>query len=74
VHPGQSETGIGYSLLAAAEYRMTSNWTLGGTVSVDNANSYRQWIGGLYLRYSFYPQTTRQLEMPVVPYRSPYMR
>jgi tetratricopeptide (TPR) repeat protein len=74
MHPGQSNTGVGYSALAAAEYRLASNWTLGGTVSIDNANSYRQWAGGLYLRYSFYPQTTRQLEMPVVPYSSPYMR
>lgn len=70
---GQSKTGIGYSLSAAAEYQMANNWIVGASLAADNASDYRQWAGGLYLRYFFYPQT-RALELPVVPYRSPYSR
>ncbi|OZI70842.1 cellulose biosynthesis protein BcsC [Bordetella genomosp. 12] len=70
---GQSKTGVGYSLSAAAEYQLANNWFVGASVGADNASDYRQWAGGLYLRYSFYPQT-RSMDLPVVPYRSPYSR
>jgi len=73
VYSGQSKTGVGYNLSAAAEYQLANNWFVGATVGADNASDYRQYAGGLYLRYTFYPQT-RPLDMPVVPYRSPYSR
>jgi len=72
-YSGQSKTGVGYNLSAAAEYQLANNWFVGATVAADNASDYRQYSGGLYLRYTFYPQT-RPLDMPVVPYRSPYSR
>ncbi|ALM85418.1 cellulose biosynthesis protein BcsC [Bordetella sp. N] len=72
-YSGQSKTGVGYNLAASAEYQLASNWFVGATVAADNASDYRQYAGGLYLRYTFYPQT-RPLDMPVVPYRSPYSR
>ncbi|RIQ17496.1 cellulose synthase [Bordetella avium] len=73
VYDGQSHTGLGYSLAAAAEYQLNPRWFLGGTLGMDNATDYRQYAGGLYLRYTFYPMT-RPLDLPVNPYQSPYAR
>ncbi|RXN86640.1 cellulose synthase subunit BcsC-related outer membrane protein [Achromobacter aloeverae] len=73
VYSGQSKTGVGYNVAATAEYQLANNWFVGATVAADNASDYRQYAGGLYLRYTFYPQT-RPMDMPVVPYRSPYSR
>lgn len=70
-YSGQSSTGVGYNLLAAGEYRLSNNLTLGGQLSLDNATDYRQWGGGLYLRYTLYPVTS-PLDLPVNPYQSPY--
>lgn len=71
VHPAQSSTGFGYNLLATAEYRFTNHVTGGGMVGANNSSSYRQWVAGLYLRFSVEPQT-KALNMPVVPYQSHY--
>ncbi|HKR39686.1 MAG TPA: cellulose synthase subunit BcsC-related outer membrane protein [Paraburkholderia sp.] len=71
VHPAQSKTGIGYNLLAAAEYRFSNHLTGGASVGANNSSSYRQWVAGLYLRFSFAPQT-KSLDMPVMPYQSHY--
>lgn len=68
---GQSKTGIGYNLRASAEYRLASSWVLGLTAGTDNASDYRQWSGGLYLRYYMHPQSGL-MSLPVEPYRSPY--
>lgn len=73
VYDGQSRTGIGYNLSAAGEYQLNNHWFLGGSLGMDNASDYRQYVGGLYLRYAFYPMT-RPMEMPLNPYQSPYMR
>ncbi|WP_260986306.1 cellulose biosynthesis protein BcsC [Bordetella genomosp. 13] len=73
VYDGQSKTGIGYSLSGAAEYQLTRNLFMGGTLGLDNATDYRQWAGGLYLRYALYPMT-RPMDLPVVPFQSPYSR
>jgi len=73
VYDGQSDTGVGYNLSAAAEYQLAGNWFLGGAVSLDNASDYKQWAGGLYLRYTFYPQRG-PMEMPLRPYQSPYRK
>jgi len=68
---GESKTGISYNLKASAEYRLDPNLVLGATLGADNADNYRQWMGGLYLRYYFHPQGGL-LDLPVQPYRSPY--
>lgn len=68
---GSSETGFGYSLAGSAEYRLGSNFRLGGSLGVDNSQDYRQWSGDLYLRYLF-EDVTGPLALPVSPYQSPY--
>ncbi len=68
---GSSETGFGYNLSGAAEYRLGSNFFVGGQVGVDNAQDYRQLNGGLYLRYMF-EDMTGPMALPVSPYQSPY--
>ncbi|WP_019937774.1 cellulose biosynthesis protein BcsC [Bordetella sp. FB-8] len=71
VHPSQSSTGVGYNLSAAAEYRFSNHLTMGAMAGLNNASGYRQWAAGLYLRYSFYPQT-QAMDLPVMSYQSPY--
>src|SRR5690606_1800069 len=68
---GSSDTGIGYNLAGAAEHRLSSNFFMGGHLGVDNAQDYRQWSGGLYLRYMF-EDMTGPMALPVSPYQSPY--
>lgn len=68
---GSSSTGIGYSLYGAAEYRLGRNFSLGGELGINNAQDYRQWNGGMYLRYMFEDQY-RPMSLPVSPHRSPY--
>lgn len=70
-YSSQNKTGIGYNLNAAAEYRFGDNVFLGGSLGLDNAQDYKQWTGGLYLRYMF-EDFTGNMAMPVSPYRSPY--
>ncbi|WDU61992.1 cellulose synthase subunit BcsC-related outer membrane protein [Pseudomonas poae] len=70
-YDSSSKTGIGYSLNAAAEYRLTSRFYLGGEVGVDNAQDYRQYVGNAYLRYLF-EDLSGPMPLPVSPYRSPY--
>ena len=71
VYEGSSDSGIGYNLSGAAEYRLGSNFFVGGQVGVDNAQDYRQLNGGLYLRYMF-EDMTGPMALPVSPYQSPY--
>lgn len=70
-YKSSSKTGIGYSLNAAAEYRLSSRFYLGGEVGVDNAQDYRQYVGNAYLRYLF-EDLSGPMPLPVSPYRSPY--
>lgn len=70
---GSSDTGIGYSLSGAAEYQMAPSFFFGGHMGLDNAQDYRQWSGGLYLRYMF-EDMTQPMALPVSPYRSPYSK
>jgi hypothetical protein len=70
-YDSSSKTGVGYSLNAAAEYRLTSRFYLGGEVGVDNAQDYRQYVGNAYLRYLF-EDLSGPMPLPVSPYRSPY--
>lgn len=71
IYPGQTKTGLGYNLAAAAEYQLAPQLFMGGTIGMDNASDYRQWAGGVYLRYLFEP-SSRPLPMPVSPFASPY--
>lgn len=67
----QNKTGIGYSLGATGEYRLGNGFFFGGALGVDNARDYRQFTGGLYLRYLF-EDGGGAMPLPVNPYRSPY--
>jgi len=71
VYPGQSKTGLGYNLAAAAEYQLAPQLFLGGQLAMDNASDYRQFVGGVYLKYAFEPMTRRPT-LPVNPVRSPF--
>jgi tetratricopeptide (TPR) repeat protein len=68
---GQSKTGLGYGLAAGAEYQIGRQWYLGGNLGVDNARDYRQFSGGVYLRYAFEAQNG-QMALPILPLTSPY--
>ncbi|MDF0734246.1 cellulose synthase subunit BcsC-related outer membrane protein [Pseudomonas entomophila] len=70
-YESDSKTGIGYSLAGAAEYQLGRNFILGGHVGLNNAQDYREWNGGMYVRYLFEDQY-RPMALPVSPYRSPY--
>jgi hypothetical protein len=70
-YDSQNKTGVGYSLGASGEYRLGDGFFFGGTLGVDNARDYRQFSGGLYLRYLF-EDGGGAMPLPVSPYRSPY--
>ncbi|MGV8916707.1 MAG: cellulose synthase subunit BcsC-related outer membrane protein [Pseudomonas sp.] len=70
-YPSSSSTGIGYNLSAVGEYKLNSNFFLGGTLGVDNARDYREVRASMYLRY-FFENMTGPMSLPVSPYRSPY--
>ncbi|MDR0280916.1 MAG: BCSC C-terminal domain-containing protein [Paucimonas sp.] len=70
-YESQSKTGIGYSLGASGEYRLGDGFFFGGSLGMDNARDYRQFAGGLYLRYLF-DDAGGAMPLPVSPYRSPY--
>lgn len=50
---GSSSTGVGYTLCALIERRLTSHWTLGAAIDIQEAKDYTPSHGMLYLRYSF---------------------
>jgi predicted Zn-dependent protease len=68
---GQSKTGLGYGLAAGAEYQIGRQWFLGGNLGMDNARDYRQFSGGVYLRYALEAQNG-PMGLPVLPITSPY--
>jgi tetratricopeptide (TPR) repeat protein len=70
-YEGQSKTGIGYSVAAAAEYKVASNFLLGANLGLDNAHDYQQLSGALSLRYQF-EDISGPMSLPVSPYTSPY--
>ena len=70
-YSGTSKTGLGYGLGFAMEYQLDPQWYLGGQVAVDNARDYRQFVGGIYLKYMSRPQRG-PIPLPVSPVRSPY--
>ena len=68
----QSNSGLGYGVEAAGEYRFGRKLFVGGAFALDNSRDYRQYNVGMYLRYSFEDMTGSPLALPVSPYRSPY--
>lgn len=70
-YEGQNKTGIGYSVAAAAEYKVASNFLLGANLGLDNAHDYQQLSGALSLRYQF-EDISGPMSLPVSPYTSPY--
>ncbi|WLI09951.1 MULTISPECIES: cellulose biosynthesis protein BcsC [Pseudomonas] len=70
-YEAQNKTGIGYSLAAAAEYKVASNFLLGANLGLDNAHDYQQLSGALSLRYQF-EDISGPMSLPVSPYTSPY--
>ena len=44
---------------------------VGGHLALNNARDYREFAGGLYVRYAFQPSVGLQT-FPVSPLRSPY--
>jgi hypothetical protein len=55
----------------AMEYQLHPQLFIGSHLSLDNARNYRQFTGGLYVRYALQPYTGRQA-LPVNPLKSPY--
>jgi predicted Zn-dependent protease len=72
VYPGQSKTGVSYSLSAVGEYQLAPQLAFGATASLGNAYAYREWIAAVYVRYSFSKQTGLQ-PFPPVPLQSQYL-
>lgn len=52
-YTGTSKTGLAYNFAAVLEYQVAPKMFLGGQVGFNNAQDYRQFTGGLYLRYVF---------------------
>ncbi|WP_313079047.1 cellulose synthase subunit BcsC-related outer membrane protein [Pulveribacter sp.] len=71
IYPSQSKTGLGYNLGLAMEYQLHPQLFIGSHLALDNARNYRQFTGGLYVRYALQPYTGRQA-LPVAPLKSPY--
>ncbi|WGS53749.1 cellulose synthase subunit BcsC-related outer membrane protein [Paraburkholderia sp. D15] len=72
VYPGQSKTGVSYSLSAVGEYQLAPQLAFGATASLGNAYEYREWLAAIYVRYSFSKQTGLQ-PFPPTPLTSPYL-
>lgn len=53
VETGSSSSGIGYTLRAIIERRLSSHWTLGTGVDIQQAKNYTPSHALIYLRYSF---------------------
>jgi hypothetical protein len=54
-YPSQSKSGLGFRLGAEAEYQFAPQWQVGGKVAIDNASSFTQTSGLVYVKYSFDP-------------------
>jgi hypothetical protein len=72
VYPGQSKTGVSYSISAKGEYQFAPNLAVGAAGSLGNAYQYREWLAAVYVRYSFTPQTGVP-SYPPTSLKSPYL-
>jgi len=73
VYPGQSKTGVSYSLSATGEYQLAPQLAFGATASFGNAYQYREWLAAVYVRYSFTRQSVAQPAFPPQAFSSPYL-
>jgi hypothetical protein len=67
---GESSNGVGYTLRALIERRLSSHWTLGAGVDIQQAKDYTPSHALIYLRYSM-AGWQGDLDMPpqpLVPY------
>lgn len=73
IYPSQSSSGVAYNLGAGSEYQVAPKVFLGATAQTDNTatGTYHQWGAGVYLRYSFEPNSG-PLAMPLKSFSSPY--
>lgn len=60
-YEGQSVTGLGFNFSGEAEYLLSPNVSVGGTVGFDNARDFEQTHALGYLKYWFRPQSRAQL-------------
>ncbi|SAK49741.1 cellulose synthase subunit BcsC-related outer membrane protein [Caballeronia ptereochthonis] len=73
VYPGQSKTGVSYSLNATGEYQLAPQLAFGATASFGNAYQYREWLAAVYVRYSFTRLSGVQPVFPPQAFSSPYL-
>ena len=71
IYPSQTKTGLGYNLGVALEYQIHPQVFFGGHVAIDNAQDYRQFTGGIYVRYALEPYSGLQA-LPLNAIHSPY--
>jgi hypothetical protein len=72
VYPGQSKTGVSYSIDAIGEYQLAPQLSVGASASFGNAYQYREFIAAVYVRYAFARQTGPGI-FPPTPLRSSYL-
>lgn len=72
VYPGQSKTGVSYSVNATGEYQLAPQLAFGATASLGNAYQYREWVAAVYVRYSLTRQSGLQ-PFPPSAFTSPYL-
>lgn len=68
---GSTRTALAYSLGGALEYQLSPQVTLGGTLGVANGRDYREWKGGVYMRFARDALTNAKVVVPQAA-RSPY--
>lgn len=71
LYAGQSETGLTYSLGAAMEYKLAPQWVVGSKIGLESARGFREWGGGIYMRYGWLPGPA-QPAFPLEPLESFY--
>lgn len=68
-YASQRNSGLGYSLSAALEYRLSPRFSLGGIGGLDNSKDYSERAFTGYLRYYFEPQLGLPLQpTPLLPF------
>ena len=65
-YEGQSVTGLGFNFSGEAEYLLSPNVSVGGTVGFDNARDFEQTHALGYLKYWFRPQSEAKLPPSVL--------
>ncbi|MGF1644470.1 MAG: cellulose synthase subunit BcsC-related outer membrane protein [Thiotrichales bacterium] len=61
-YAGEDKTEFVYNLRARMEYLTGRNWATGGWLTAASTQDYREYSGGLYLRYLFAPNAESHLD------------